>query len=224
MAALAVDGRGRIWVASSGASSHQDDAVYMIERSGALPQRVITRVRGPLGLQWLNQSLYVSSLDGVIRFSELDPQGHFIKRQLILRGPVRGAENNNLLRTPGGRLVMAVSAVCDHCATTPRYSGAIVSFRPGGSDLRIVAGGIRAPFGLVYDHSQLYATMNQRDDLGAKTPGDWLAAIEPGQRWGFPFCYGQTGGACRRAPKAVAVLDPHGAAGGVAVLGQVAIV
>ena len=60
--------------------------------------------------------------------------------------------------------------------------------------------------------------MNQRDDLGAKTPGDWLALVRQGQDWGFPGCYGQGGAACAGVPKPVAVLDPHAAAGGVAVL------
>jgi hypothetical protein len=56
--------------------------------------------------------------------------------------------------------------------------------------------------------------MNQRDDLGARTPGDWLAVVREGENWGFPACYGQ----CASQPKPVAVLDAHAAAGGVAVL------
>jgi hypothetical protein len=59
---------------------------------------------------------------------------------------------------------------------TPRYSGAIVSFRPDGQ-----ASGssrtIRAAYGLVYENRKLYASMNQRDDLGAHTPGDTVAVI-----------------------------------------------
>ena len=58
--------------------------------------------------------------------------------------------------------------------------------------------------------------MNQRDDLGARTPGDSLAIVEQGD-WGFPGCYGQGGTrapACRGARR----LDKHAAAGGVAVV------
>ncbi len=42
-----------------------------------------------------------------------------------------------------------------------------------GSDLRLYATRIRAPFGLAYfpGSSDLFASMNQRDDLGARTPG-----------------------------------------------------
>jgi glucose/arabinose dehydrogenase len=66
--------------------------------------------------------------------------------------------------------------------------------------------------------------MNQRDDLGSNTPGDWLGLVRERQDWGFPACYGQGGSACKDVPKPVGVLDPHAAAGGVAFLGGAALV
>lgn len=59
--------------------------------------------------------------------------------------------------------------------------------------------------------------MNQRDDLGTKTPGDWLSVVREGQDWRFPECYGQGRKACAGVPAPTAVLDRHAAAGGVAV-------
>jgi glucose/arabinose dehydrogenase len=58
--------------------------------------------------------------------------------------------------------------------------------------------------------------MNQPNDLGAHTPGDWLAVVRPGENFKFPACYGQGGPACAGVPKPVAVLDPHAAVGAVA--------
>src|SRR2546423_14676442 len=66
--------------------------------------------------------------------------------------------------------------------------------------------------------------MNQRDDLGSRTPGDWLGLVRPGQDWGFPACWRQGGAACRDVPKPVGVLDPHAAAGGVAFFEGAALV
>jgi glucose/arabinose dehydrogenase len=60
--------------------------------------------------------------------------------------------------------------------------------------------------------------MNQRDDLGAATPGDWLSLVREGENWGFPRCYGQGGHVCAGVPKPIAVLDPHAAAGGVGIV------
>ena len=115
---------------------------------------------------------------------------------------------------------MGISSACDHCVSRSRWSGTIVSFRPDGGDVQVYASGIRAPFGIAYDvvSGALVTSMNQRDDLGAMTPGDWLALVREGQNWRFPGCYGQGGSACSGAPKPLAVLDRHAAAGAVALV------
>jgi glucose/arabinose dehydrogenase len=217
MSAFALDSRGRLWVTRSGASTHAHDAVYVVARHGATPVKVVSSIRGPLGLVWAGSRLFVGSLDGVYRFSGFDGR-RFKRRTMILKGPA-AAENNNLVVAPNGRLVMGVSANCDHCRTSPRYSADIVSFNTDGSDLRVVASGIRAAYGLAYYRGRLYASMNQRDDLSTNTPGDWIATVKNGQNWGFPACYGQGGGACDGVPSPLGVLHAHAAAGGVAISG-----
>jgi glucose/arabinose dehydrogenase len=219
MSAFALDSRGRLWVATSAATKHANDGVYLVPARGAKPVKVIAGLRGPLGLVWKGGRLYVSSLGRVDAFSGLHGN-RFAKRETILRGPVAGGENNNLVEAPDGRLLIGVSASCDHCTPKSRYSGAVVSFRPDGGDLRVYAGGIRAAYGLAYypGTSDLFASMNQRDDLGKQTPGDWLAVVREGQDWKFPKCYGQAGAACAGVPKPVGVLDEHAAAGGVAIV------
>jgi glucose/arabinose dehydrogenase len=218
-AAFAFDARGRLWVATSGASTHATDGVYLVARRGAKPIRVVSDVRGPLGLLWHRGTLYVASLGRVEAFGKLVGT-HFAERRVVLRGPPGSGENNNLVLAPDGRILMGVSAPCDHCTPPTEYAGAIVSFRPDGSGLEPYATRIRAPFGLAFvpGTSRLLASMNQRDDLGAKTPGDWLAFVKRGQSWGFPGCFGQGGRACRGVPRPLAALDPHAAAGGVAVI------
>jgi glucose/arabinose dehydrogenase len=219
MSAFAVDSKGRLWVATSAATKHSKDGVYLVARSGAKPVKVISGVRGPLGLVWRGDTLYVSSLGRVDAFSGFDGK-RFASREKILDGPVANGENNNLALAPNGRLVMGVSAYCDHCKPKSQYAAAIVSFRPDGSDLRVYAKGIRAAYGLAYypGTSDLFASMNQRDDLGRRTPGDWLGLVREGQDWGFPACFGQRSNACEAVPDPVGVLDRHAAAGGVAIV------
>jgi len=60
--------------------------------------------------------------------------------------------------------------------------------------------------------------MNQRDDLGASTPGDWLSLVREGEDWRFPGCYGQGGSACAGVPQPTAVLDKHAAVGAVTIV------
>ena len=215
VSALAYDGQGRLWVTTSGATTHGSDGIYVVSRAGAAPRKVAVGITAPLGLVWVGDRLIVSSLGRVTAFSAFDG-ARFRHRTVILSGPVAGREDNNLVRAPNGRLLMGVSATCDHCVPKDKWSASIVSFHADGSGLKVFASGIRAAYGLAYlpGTSRLFASMNQRDDLGDKTPGDWLSEVHAGQNWGFPGCYGQ----CSSQPEPVAVLDPHAAAGGVAFL------
>jgi len=223
--AFAIDARGRLWVATSAASDHRKDGIYLVARAGARPVKVIAGVRGPLGLTWYRGRLYVASLGRVDAFSGLHGT-RFAKRTTILTEPRGHGWNNGIVATPSGRLVMGISSACDHCASTSRWSATIVSFRSDGSDVHVYAKGIRAPFGLASypGTSDLLVSMNQRDDLGTRTPPDWLARVSQGDDWRFPDCYGQGGAACAGAPKPIAALDRHAAAGGVVVTGDTALV
>jgi hypothetical protein len=95
---------------------------------------------------------------------------------------------------------MRITATCDHCLPTSKYSGSVVSFRSDGRDLRLYAARITATFALAFKPgtSDLFVTMNQRDDLGDRTTGDALAIVSPGTDWKFPGCYAQGGPALRR--------------------------
>ena len=221
VSAFALDARGRLWATTSAASDHRGDGVYLIPRAGAAPVKVISGLVGPLGLVWRGSRLYVTSLGRVDVFSGLKGT-RFAQRKSVIVQPGGRGWNNGIVALPNGRLAMGISSACDHCASRTRWSATIVSFEPDGSDVRLYASGIRAPFGLAYDPATgaLLTSMNQRDDLGARTPGDWLALVREGQNWRFPGCYGQGGSACRGVPKPLATLDKHAAAGGVALVSR----
>ena len=219
VATLAFDSQGRLWAAAAGLSSHRRDGVYLIASPGARPLRVIAGLDDPLGLLWQRGTLYVASVGRVDAYSGLRG-ARFTNHREIVVGPVAHGENNDLVPAAGGRLLLGITATCDRCTPKSRYSGSIVSFRTDGRGLDLYAARIRAPFGLTYypGTADLFVTMNQPDDLGARTPGDWLAVVRHGESWGFPQCYGQGGSACAGVPKPVAVLDAHAAVGSVVIV------
>jgi glucose/arabinose dehydrogenase len=224
VSAFALDARGRLWATTSAASKHDDDGVYEIAGASAAPVKVIAGIAGPLGLTWVGNTLYVTSLGRVEAFSGLHGT-RFAHRRTILTEPAGHGWNDAIVPLRGGRLAMGISAACDHCVSRSIWSGTIVSFRPDGSDVRVFARGIRAPVGLAPapGTSGLLVSMNQRDDLGARTTGDALAVVAEGQDRRFPACYDQGGPACAGVPKPLAVLDKHAAVGGVGVVtGQLA--
>jgi glucose/arabinose dehydrogenase len=217
-AAFAFDAQGRLWLTAAGLETHTHDGVYVIAKQGATPIEVVSGLDDPLGLAWYDGRLYVASVGRVDAYWDFDGR-RFTQHTTILDGPAAGAENNLLVMGPDGRFLMGVTATCDHCTPSSPYAGAIVSFRPNGSGLRLYASRIRAPFGLAYmpGTSDLFVSMNQQDDLGKRTPGDWLTLVREGEDWRFPGCYGQAGSSCTGVPAPTAVLDAHAAVGGVAI-------
>jgi glucose/arabinose dehydrogenase len=219
VAALAEDSDGRLWVATSDSTDQGKDGLYMVANEGAKPVEVVSALHTPLGLVWYQDSLYVASKGRVDAYRGFDGST-FATHRTVLTLPDGIGETNGLAVSPSGTLLLAISAPCDHCIPTSKYSAAILSFQPDGSDLQVYASGIRAPIGLAYypGTSDLLVTMNQRNDLGTGTPGDWLALVEPGQAWGFPACYGQGGALCSGVPSPLAVLDKHAAVSGIAIV------
>jgi glucose/arabinose dehydrogenase len=217
--AFAFDSQGRLWVATADATDQGRDGVYLVASPGATPVQVITGTHTPLGLLWYQGSLFVASAGRVDAYTGFTG-ALFAARRVVLTLPAGVGEVNGMVLGPDGRMRIGISAPCDHCVPTSEWSAAIVSFQPDGSDLRAEVGGVRAPVGLTYypNTTDLFVTMNQRDDLGANTPGDWLSVVSPGQAWKFPGCYGQGGQACAGVPRPIAVLDKHGAVDGVAIV------
>jgi glucose/arabinose dehydrogenase len=216
---FAYDDQGRLWVATAAAQDDGTDGVYVVAAPGAAPVRVISDVHTPLGLLWLGGSLYVASA-GRVDVESGFAGTRFTSSRTIVTLPAGTGEVNGLALLADGRIAMGISAPCDHCAPTLPYSASVVTFQPDGSDLQVEASGIRAPVGLTVFPSSgaLVVSMDQRDDLGAATPGDWLGVVQSGQDWGFPSCYGQEDAACASAPSPLAVLDRHAAVSGVAVV------
>ena len=217
--AFAFDADGQLWAATASYDDTGTDHVYLITKEGATPIKVLSGLHTPLGLLWYRGSLYVASKGRVDAYRGFDGT-KFATHTTILTLPDGVGDSNQIVLTADGHMLMGVSAACDHCVPDTEYSAAIVSFLPDGSDLQVYAKRVRAAIGLTYfpGTSDLFVTMNQRDDLGDATPGDWLAVVHEGDDWGFPSCYGQTGTSCTTVPEATAVLDKHSAVSGVAIV------
>ncbi|MGH9684099.1 MAG: PQQ-dependent sugar dehydrogenase [Candidatus Acidiferrales bacterium] len=70
----------------------------------------------------------------------------------------------------------------------------ILEANPDGSDLRVYASGIRNAVGIAVDpHTgELWASVNERDDLGDNLPPDYITHVQEGGFYGWPWYY--TGG------------------------------
>jgi hypothetical protein len=72
-----------MWVTTSAAANHSQDGVYIVARAGARPVKVISGLKGPLGLTWSHDELFVASIGRVDAFGGLRGN-RFTTRRLVL--------------------------------------------------------------------------------------------------------------------------------------------
>ena len=188
---------------------------------GSTRPRVLARgFRTPLGLAFgSHRTLFVSAQGTLWR---LRLRGHrVVARTQIVSGLPYGRHQQNTVVALRGRLYFGSGSTCDVCAERDRRSAAILSVRPNGSGLRVVARGLRNPFGLAAARGTLYASVNNRDDLGTWEPAETIVRVRSGAHYGWPRCWPswrerRLKGACRGVSKPVAYLEPHSSPNGMA--------
>jgi glucose/arabinose dehydrogenase len=171
----------------------------------------------PLGLAWVGTTLYVSAQGSV---SRLVVRGRAVvsRRKIVSGLPFDRHQQDTIALGPDGRLYLGSGTTCDVCREKDRRSGAILSFRPDGSDLKVVARGLRNPFGLVFHpDGRLFVSDNARDDLGDEEPAETVVVFRKGANYGWPGCWAswrlrKLQGRCAGVTPPFAYLEPHSSA------------
>jgi glucose/arabinose dehydrogenase len=191
--------------------------VVRVHRGSRRPQVVLRGFRTPLGLTWLGQTLVVSAQGTLWRV-----RGG--QRMPIVENLPFGRHQQDNVVVYRGRLYFGSGSTCDLCVERNPLSAAVLSVRhPDGRDLRVVARGLRNPYGLAVDRrtDRLYASVNERDALGETEPAETIVEIRPGRHFGWPRCRPSNRrkrlvGRCQGITPPVAYLEPHSAPGGMA--------
>jgi len=200
-----------------------DRRLYVAQDVGSIVRIVGSRPRPyargldvPLGLLWRNGTLYVSERG---RVETVATGGQ--RKAILTRLPFGRHQQDAIVAGPDGRLYLGSGSTCDVCREKSGLSATILSFLPDGSDLRVVARGLRNPYGLVFHGSTLYATVNGQDKLGAWEPAESVVEIRQGRDFGWPRCYPswlnrRLEGTCAGVTPPLAYLEPHSSADGIA--------
>ena len=203
-------------------ATQESGEVVAVGRGSAKPRVLARGFPTPLGLAWSGSTLYVAGQGSVHR---LVVRGKRVtSRRAIVRGlPFGRHQQDTIAVGPDGRLYLGSGSTCDACRERDRRSGAILSFRPDGSDLRVFARGLRNPYGLAFQPGTrtLYASDNGRDDLGPTEPAETVVRVRSGANYGWPGCWAswlerRLRGSGRGVTGPVAYLEPHSAASSLA--------
>jgi putative membrane-bound dehydrogenase-like protein len=174
----------------------------------------------PLGLAWVDQELFVSIRGSVVAVSDTNGDGFAETRRTVVDNlPSFGLhQNDSLALGPDGFLYMGQGTTCDHCIESDPRNGTILRFIPNGTRLNVFARGMRNPYGLAFNYlGDLFATDNDRDDLGPTLPPEELNYIRQGANYGWPDCWpGRDIPACALVTQPVVTFTAHTSADGLA--------
>jgi glucose/arabinose dehydrogenase len=196
--------------------SQDTGEIVSVVRGTRRPRVFASKLVVPLGLLWHDGKLYASESGRVQLFTRNGA------RRTIVRGlPFKEHQQDAIVAGPDGRLYLGSGSTCDSCVERDPRSAAILSFRPDGRDLRVVASGLRNPYGLAFVGRTLYATVNGKDKLGDAEPAEMVVRIRQGANYGWPDCWPsyvlkRLIGSCAGVTRPIAYLEPHSSADGIA--------
>ena len=131
---------------TSGCTSRKTSGSRVGDARHERPRPFLRKLLVPLGLLWRGRTLYVSESGRVEAFGT----GGRRLRVVLSHLPYKLHQQDAIVAGPDGRLYLGSGSTCDACVEQDPRSAAILSFRPDGTGLRIVARGLRNPYGLLF--------------------------------------------------------------------------
>jgi glucose/arabinose dehydrogenase len=151
---------------------------------------VVTVAEGlkrPHGLAFRGDTLYVAEEHRVVRFDAPGSPPVVLVPSL----PSNGGHHTRTLLIQGGFLYVSVGSSCNICDERDPRRAAVVRYGPDGSGETLFATGLRNAVGLAAHPAtgELWATNNDRDNLGDDLPPDRVNVLRERGFYGWPQCY-----------------------------------
>lgn len=158
----------------------------------------LTGLNSPYGMALLGNTLFVANTDALMAFpykpgdTRISAPG-----RKILNLPAQAPNmhwTRSLTVSPEGMLYVGVgsnSNIGENGLETEANRAAVLEVNPRTGDYRIWASGLRNPVGLAFEPKSgaLWGVVNERDMLGSDLVPDYLARIEFGGFYGWPWNY-----------------------------------
>jgi glucose/arabinose dehydrogenase len=150
----------------------------------------------PFGIAFHDDYAYVADTDEVLRFHyDSRTSKRLSDPERILELPGRGYNQHwtrSLAFSPDGkRMFVSVGSKTNVSIESDPRRGTILAADPDGRNMRIYAAGLRNAVGIGFNSgsADLWATVNERDDMGDDIPSDYFTHVIEGGFYGWPYSY-----------------------------------
>jgi glucose/arabinose dehydrogenase len=188
---LAVAPNGDIFVADSAAGQ-----VVVLDGLNASRSVFSDHLSLPFGIAFHGKHVYIANTNEVMRFP-YDPKTskRLGNAEHVLSLPGWGY-NQHWTRSlafsaDGEMLFISVGSQSNVSIERDPRRAAILAADPDGKNTRVYASGLRNAVGVAGNPQtgQLWATVNERDDIGDDVPSDYFTHIAEGGFYGWPYSY-----------------------------------
>ena len=170
-----------------------------------------------IGLAWRDGELYAASSGKIEALRDSDGDGVADQRRVVVDGLpsmiLKPHSNNGIAFGPDGRLYFGVGSTTNAEFETNNLAASILSVKPDGSDLHVVARGLGNSFDLAFNaQGELFAGDNSPMGAEDAAPDEFNQIVE-GEHYGFPYFYGDPPDRSTHAP--LISFPPHSVPTGV---------
>jgi len=159
---------------------------------------LLSDLHSPFGMALVGNALYVANTDALMRFPYTRGATQITAAGARVTGLPGGRINhhwtkNVIARPDGSKLYVAVgsnSNAGENGIGREEGRAAIWEIDPVTGRHRIFASGLRNPVGLAWEpNGQLWAAVNERDELGSDLVPDYITSVRSGGFYGWPYSY-----------------------------------
>jgi glucose/arabinose dehydrogenase len=131
--------------------------------------------------------MYIAETNRVVRFDPGKPAPVVLVPDL----PAGGGHSTRTIVLQGNEMFVSVGSSCNLCDERDPKRAAVTRYNLDGSGEQRFATGLRNSVGLALqpETQKVWATNNDRDNLGDDVPPDRVNILEPGGFYGWPLCY-----------------------------------